>query len=356
MEERVKIANFVKKYMMDIQQGDKVKFLNDIGGGTVTAIIDKDKVLVSGEDGFETPVLIRDLILTERKKQEIIQPPVKTQSFSAKDFEQADTEENLPIIDEVVVFALQLKNNSEIFSYLINVSTYHLFYTVSVKKESEMLLLGSGKLEPDTKVGVSRIANLNMDENMVIHINVLFFGKSFYKYVQPVNRKVEILPSDLYSGILLKENEYLDENAAIFTVYSFKAPDKDFTNTKIDNRDELKKHFEGKDEEEIRAIPKKSVKSENITEVDLHIQHIVEDYERLTSGEIVEIQMARFKTSLDTALIHKTRKIVFIHGVGNGKLKFEIRKSLEKDYADLVYQDASFKEYGYGATMVLIPQ
>lgn len=339
---------------MEIKQGDKVKFINDVGGGTVTAIIDKNKVLVSGEDGFDMPVLIRDLLVTERKVVESIPTPDLAPAEIDPDSDSAS--ESYTIIDEEVVFALQLKNNSEIFSYLINVSTYHLYYTASIKKDGEMLLLDSGKLEPDTKVGVGRIANLNIDEKMLIHINVLFFGPTFFKYVQPVNRKIEILPSDLYSGLLLKENDYLDENAAIFTIHSFKSPEKDFTNTKIDSRLELKKHFEAKDEVVATEAPKKAVKSENVTEVDLHIQHIVEDYERLTSGEIVKIQMDRFKTSLDTALIHKTRKVVFIHGVGNGKLKFEIRKSLEKDYADLLFQDASFKEYGYGATMVLIPQ
>lgn len=50
---------------------------------------------------------------------------------------------------------------------------------------------------------------------------------------------------------------------------------------------------------------------------------------------------------------NKGRKIVFIHGVGNGVLKNEIRKQLERKYK-VYYQDASFREYGYGATMVII--
>jgi dsDNA-specific endonuclease/ATPase MutS2 len=53
-------------------------------------------------------------------------------------------------------------------------------------------------------------------------------------------------------------------------------------------------------------------------------------------------------------LKNKVRKMVFIHGVGNGKLKYELIKALNERYPDLVYQDASFKEYGYGATMVYL--
>ena len=74
----------------------------------------------------------------------------------------------------------------------------------------------------------------------------------------------------------------------------------------------------------------------------------------LSNGEIVNIQMDRFETSLETAIRAKTQRIVFIHGVGNGKLKHELRKTLERKYPDLKYQDASFKEYGYGATMVYL--
>jgi dsDNA-specific endonuclease/ATPase MutS2 len=52
--------------------------------------------------------------------------------------------------------------------------------------------------------------------------------------------------------------------------------------------------------------------------------------------------------------MHKSKKIVFIHGVGNGKLKHELRRILDAEYKNLRYQDASFKEYGFGATMVLL--
>ena len=51
---------------------------------------------------------------------------------------------------------------------------------------------------------------------------------------------------------------------------------------------------------------------------------------------------------------NKGRRIVFIHGVGNGTLKTELRKQLERKYKGINYQDASFREYGYGATMVII--
>ena len=40
---------------MSIQIGDKVRFLNSVGGGVVRGFRGKDQVLVEDEDGFEYP-------------------------------------------------------------------------------------------------------------------------------------------------------------------------------------------------------------------------------------------------------------------------------------------------------------
>jgi dsDNA-specific endonuclease/ATPase MutS2 len=64
--------------------------------------------------------------------------------------------------------------------------------------------------------------------------------------------------------------------------------------------------------------------------------------------------MSRFTTALEGAILAGTRRIVFIHGVGNGRLKHEILKTLNRKYPKLRYQDASFKKYGYGATLVML--
>lgn len=47
------------------------------------------------------------------------------------------------------------------------------------------------------------------------------------------------------------------------------------------------------------------------------------------------------------------KKIIFIHGVGNGRLKQEIISVL-KATRGISFQDASYKEYGFGATQVNI--
>ena len=48
-----------------------------------------------------------------------------------------------------------------------------------------------------------------------------------------------------------------------------------------------------------------------------------------------------------------TKKLVFIHGVGNGRLKMEIQNAL-KATRGVTFQDASYKLYGFCATQVNI--
>jgi dsDNA-specific endonuclease/ATPase MutS2 len=66
------------------------------------------------------------------------------------------------------------------------------------------------------------------------------------------------------------------------------------------------------------------------------------------------LQMSRFHAAVEEALSRKFRRLVIIHGMGQGTLKMQIRKELQEKYPQFLYQDASFKEYGFGATMVYL--
>ena len=95
-------------------------------------------------------------------------------------------------------------------------------------------------------------------------------------------------------------------------------------------------------------------KNTDLVEVDLHIYEIIDDTTGLTGSEILTIQLNHFQKELEHALAHGVKRIVFIHGKGKGSLKQAILNKLQKEYPHLSYQDASFKEYGFGATMILL--
>ena len=57
---------------------------------------------------------------------------------------------------------------------------------------------------------------------------------------------------------------------------------------------------------------------------------------------------------VDENLKKKGKRIVFIHGKGEGVLRKNILQELKYRYKQCTVQDASFREYGFGATLVCI--
>ena len=102
-----------------------------------------------------------------------------------------------------------------------------------------------------------------------------------------------------------------------------------------------------------RIINKQQQENETI-EVDLHINALLDNTAGLSNADMLGYQMETFHRTLEENKNRKGQKIVFIHGKGEGVLKTEIEKQLKSRYKTYYYQDASFREYGFGATMVTI--
>lgn len=88
--------------------------------------------------------------------------------------------------------------------------------------------------------------------------------------------------------------------------------------------------------------------------VDLHIEKLTDRFQHLNNGEILDLQLSVFEKQLDLAVLHKSSNIIFIHGVGEGRLRHEIHELLKirKEVKSFVNQYHPF--YGYGATEVFL--
>jgi hypothetical protein len=96
-----------------------------------------------------------------------------------------------------------------------------------------------------------------------------------------------------------------------------------------------------------------SKKSMDVWEIDLHIDMITESNRGMSNFQMLTKQLSEFKAFFKKAKSKNIRKIVVIHGVGEGVLKEEIRSYLSKQEG-IEYYDADFREYGKGATTVEI--
>jgi hypothetical protein len=86
--------------------------------------------------------------------------------------------------------------------------------------------------------------------------------------------------------------------------------------------------------------------------VDLHIENLIDSHNGMSNFEILTIQMTHFRRFLNASISKQHRKIVVVHGVGEGVLRNEIRKDLDIYHSHLEYHDAPYKEFGFGATEI----
>ena len=90
-----------------------------------------------------------------------------------------------------------------------------------------------------------------------------------------------------------------------------------------------------------------------VREVDLHIDVLVEDITGMSNYKMLKIQLEAARRTIEEAMENRERKVILIHGVGEGVLREELRQMLI-NYPNVESQDASYRKYGYGATEVII--
>jgi DNA-nicking Smr family endonuclease len=102
----------------------------------------------------------------------------------------------------------------------------------------------------------------------------------------------------------------------------------------------------------LRAGGKRTERADDsVMEVDLHLQELVDDERGMSDGEKLQYQLSYFERMLATAIRERKRRLIVIHGVGEGVLREEVRKVLQY-YEHLRFDDADPRRYGYGATAV----
>jgi len=357
---------------MMFKKGDRVKFLNDTGGGMITRV-DHKTAYVENEDGFEIPVNVLHLlpmdvpqtestpftsVAARSSSYEVTAETIQPLVEKAPDFIDLTSEPDESNIDASLNVLLawipkRKKDRKTAYDlYLVNDCSYHIMYVAAMISEGAYRGLQAGMLECNTTIHIAQIAGEDLNQIANIRLETLFFKKGMYLPHEPMRHELLIDVFYLMDATNYLTNEYFEEKALIYNITE------EYLMTEIENvAHETQIQFIKQKQQIDQPLskPAKKTPKNDTEEVDLHIEQLVENPKALTPVEMLDIQMERFTTALDDAKRKRLMKrIVFIHGVGNGRLRLEIQRVLNKKYPKLRYQDASFKEYGFGATMVLL--
>lgn len=392
--------------------GQKVRFLNEVGGGIISGFQGKDIVLVEDEDGFDIPMLKSQVVVIETnannfemKKPAKEQKPVKTPAtvqVSARDSKPLpnaadystriledgadDDPADRPVNykakpqerrggDSLNVHLAFIPENvreltqTRFESYLINDSNYFLHVVVATAENAAWHLMWQGTVEPNTKMLLNTFerGELPQMERLSVQLHTWKEDKPFV--LKPAfGTELRLDTVKFYKLHVFQQSPFFREPALLYDIVSHDEAAEEFDVEEAfeqaeaaiekDEKQRLKEakrlaKAEAKERERQRTKPSKPF-GDDVIEVDLHISALLDNTTGLSNAVLMNTQLTEFRTIMERNKNKQGQKIVFIHGKGEGVLREAIIKELRHRYRTCTYQDASFREYGFGATLVTI--
>ncbi len=354
--------------------GDTVRFLNDIGGGVIVKIKD-NMAYVADDDGFETPILLRECVVvgqasqTAKKVEAVVSPRIPENAVPSKstdatvDAEPVEETDGGDVLNIVLAFeAHDLRHLSltGFDAYLVNDSNYYLYFTFMTKPESdaEWMTRYAGVVEPNFQLLLTELSTADLPEIDRIAVQFVAFKRDkAFELKAPIAFESRFDSSKFARLHCFHSNVYFDDPVIAYDIVK----DDVAQRGAYEIGDAIAKDSEKAPAEAPKSRPVKkhhtSVKAQKNADplvVDLHIGELIDDYAGLSNADILNYQIDRFRETMDENMRFGGKKIIFIHGKGEGVLRQALLKELNYRYKNCDVQDASFREYGYGATQVII--
>lgn len=95
---------------------------------------------------------------------------------------------------------------------------------------------------------------------------------------------------------------------------------------------------------------------QDMVEVDLHLHELVDSSRGLSNSAMLDLQLSHFERMLQMAIRERQRRVVFIHGIGQGVLRHAILTRITQFYPECDARPADPRKYGSGATEIYIRQ
>ena len=348
--------------------GDKVRFLSTTGGGRVAGFQGKNIVLVEDEDGFQIPTLMTDVVLVESDnyQPQHVQTSKKTTEEVAER-EPADKEITFrPPVEErkggnqlscyLAFVPIDIKEitNTRFECYIVNDSNYYITYAYHSGEGNAWTLRSRGEVEPNTKEFIEEFGREDLNSLGRVAVQLIAYKRNKPFSMKPaVEAQFRVDPVKFYKLHTFQENEFFEQKALIYTIVE----NDRVARPLVVDTERLKNEMYQKATDDVKKHrqpihPRKE--DEGALVVDLHAHELLETTAGMSSTDILNYQLDVFRKTMQEQLKKKGSKIIFIHGKGEGVLRAALINELRYRFKPCTYQDASFQEYGFGATQVNI--
>lgn len=370
--------------------GDKVRFLSEVGGGVVTGFQGKDIVLVEDTDGFDIPMPVRECVVIETDDYNVPTPAARAakkrlENQSAARTDAATTEASSstlgsgwkaehPVKPQVSVYRqpevkggdvlnvylafvpedIKAVSTTPFEAYLVNDSNYYMYYTYLSAEGKSWTTRSHGLLEPNTKFLLEEFEKSELNDREHVAVQLVAFKDNRAFAMKPaVNVEIRIDTVKFYKLHTFRQTDFFETPALMYDVVKNDLPAKQVYVSAEDLQDALMKKKTVEHPSAPRTIVKRGGKNE-IIEVDLHIGELLDDTHGMSNREMLNYQLDKFREVMEQYKNKREQRIVFIHGKGDGVLRKALLDEMKRKYSACKTQDASFQEYGFGATMVTI--
>jgi len=370
--------------------GDKVRFLSEVGGGVVTGFQEKDIVLVEDADGFDIPMPVRECVVIETDDYNVPTPAARAakkrlENQSAARTDAATTEASSsalgsgwkaehPVKPQVSVYRqpevkggdvlnvylafvpedIKAVSTTPFEAYLVNDSNYYMYYTYLSAEGKSWTTRSHGLLEPNTKFLLEEFEKSELNDREHVAVQLVAFKDNRAFAMKPaVNVEIRIDTVKFYKLHTFRQTDFFETPALMYDVVKNDLPAKQVYVSAEDLQDALMKKKTVEHPSAPRTIVKRGGKNE-IIEVDLHIGELPDDTHGMSNREMLNYQLDKFREVMEQYKNKREQRIVFIHGKGDGVLRKALLDEMKRKYSACKTQDASFQEYGFGATMVTI--
>ena len=359
-----------------------MRFLSECGGGVVTGFQGKDIVLVEDADGFDIPMPARECVVIETDDYNIPTPAAKAAKAEEKRRAEEQPVRNggtpqadvlhrvekpqisvyrqpevkggdaLNVLLAFVPVDIKAVSTTPFETYLVNDSNYYFYYTYMGAEGKAWTVRSHGILEPNTKLFLEEFekAELNDRERVAVQLMAFKDNRSF-ALKQPVSVELRIDTVKFYKLHTFQSNDFFPTPALLYDLIK----NDEATKQVYVSAEELQQALNQKKQvDKPQTIVKRGAPKNGIVEVDLHIGELLDDTRGMSNSEMPNYQLDKFREVMNQYRNKREQRIVFIHGKGDGVLRKAILDELKRKYPACRHQDASFQEYGFGATMVTI--